>query len=61
MDRREERREKSDEEAKPVQHMAAPEVEERQPHAYEGEGLGRRESLRGEELPKDKPRHEADK
>ena len=31
--------------------MAAPEVEERAPHAYEGEGLGRRESLRGDDVP----------
>jgi hypothetical protein len=31
--------------------MAAPEVEERHAHAYEAEGVGRRESLRGEELP----------
>lgn len=33
-------------ETRPVHHMAAPEVEERKSHAYEGEGLGRRESLR---------------
>jgi hypothetical protein len=32
-------------------HSHCPQVEERSPHAYEGEGLGRRESLRGEELP----------
>lgn len=32
-------------------HMSAPEVEERAPHEYEGAGIGRRESLRGEELP----------
>jgi hypothetical protein len=32
-------------------HFSAPEVEARPPHEYEGLGLGRRESLRGEELP----------
>jgi len=45
--------------AEPVQHhMAAPEVEERAPHSYEGQGIGRRESLRGEDLPP--PRHHDD-
>lgn len=32
-------------------HYAAPEVEERVPHPYESEGLHRRESLKGEDLP----------
>lgn len=40
-----------------VHHMAAPEVEERAPHEYEGAGIGRRESLKGDDLPA--ARHEA--
>lgn len=32
-------------------HMSAPEVEERAPHEYEGVGIGRRESLKGDDLP----------
>lgn len=31
--------------------MSAPEVEERAPHEYEGVGIGRRESLKGDDLP----------
>lgn len=31
--------------------LPPPEVEERQPHEYEAVGIGRRESLRGEDLP----------
>jgi len=31
----------------PEHHFAAPEVEERHPHEYAGEGLHRRESLSG--------------
>ncbi|WIA40061.1 hypothetical protein OEZ86_013479 [Tetradesmus obliquus] len=34
-------------------HFAAPEVEEWKPHPYEGEGLHRRESLKGE-LPEER-------
>lgn len=39
-------------------HYAAPEVEEWKPHPYAGEGLHRRESLKGD-VPEDKEKHTA--
>eukprot|EP00775_Hariotina_reticulata_P005889 gene5889-6130_t len=39
-------------------HFAAPEVEEWKPHPYEGEGLHRRESLKGD-LPEEKQQEQA--
>jgi len=39
-------------------HFAAPEVEEWKPHPYEGEGLHRRESLKGD-LPEERQQEHA--
>lgn len=50
--REEEQMKKTEDKAAEQHHMAAPEVEERAAHEYEGEGIGRRESLHSDDLPK---------
>jgi hypothetical protein len=55
MDRDKEQVVEEQEKAVPAgHHYAAPEVEEWQPHPYELEGVGRKESLKGDVLPEPK-------